>query len=92
MMRAEYDADADALYLHLTNANATRTIEIDGNTNVDLDADGGLIGIEVLDPDRLWPLPEIMKRWAIGPDDALMLMAYCPFRCVMALAAPLPTG
>ncbi len=80
-MRAEYDADADALYLYLTDAEVARTVEVGASTMVDLDASGSVVGIEVLDPDRLWPLPEILKRWEIAPDDALMLMTYCPFRC-----------
>lgn len=82
MIRQVYDAQADALYVHLRELAggefAARTAEIDESTMVDLDAGGNLLGIEVLSPDRTWPLAEILKRYEVSADDAALLMAYCP--------------
>jgi uncharacterized protein YuzE len=80
MMKQEHDA-AGTSYITLrpmSDGCVARTVEIDDDTNVDLDADGKLLGIEVLNTDRLWPLAEIVKRWDIDASDAAMLMAAYP--------------
>jgi len=73
-----YDADADALYIKLSSNPVVSTVEIAEDTNVDLAASGALIGIEVLNPDRPWPLHRILNRYAISDADAAMLMAAYP--------------
>ena len=76
----EHDFDADALYIRLTDGTVARTLEVDSDpcTMVDLDGDGNLIGIEVIDPDRPWPLWKIMKSYDFSDADAAMLMASYP--------------
>jgi uncharacterized protein YuzE len=82
MMRQKHDATG-ALYITLRPMSpgcVDRTIDIDQGTNVDLDAAGNLLGIEVLNTDRLWPLAEIIKRWDVDAGDAAMLLACYPCR------------
>ena len=74
----KYDAAADALYIKLSSNPVVTTAEIDEGTNVDLAASGALIGIEVLSPDRPWPLHRILGRYAISNEDAVMLMTAYP--------------
>lgn len=74
----KYDAAADALYIKLSSYPVVSTVEIDEDTNVDLAASGALIGIEVLAPDRPWPLHRILSRFAISNEDAAMLMTAYP--------------
>lgn len=59
-MRLDYDLDVHALYVAITNGPVARTVPIDESTSVDLDADGVLVGIEVLDYARPWPLEQII--------------------------------
>ena len=65
MIRQSYDLDADALYIRLTSRKVARTAEIDAGTLVNLDADGGIVGIEVLQLARKWPLDEILARFTV---------------------------
>jgi uncharacterized protein YuzE len=76
MIRQSYDLDADALYIKLTNRKVARTAEIDEGTLVNLDLDGGIVGIEVLQPARAWPLEEILARFSVSEDDSEQLRAY----------------
>ena len=61
-MRVTYDRSANAAYIYLvptvdegqiTKTYACDPIEIVGQINLDFDASGQLLGIEVLDADRL---------------------------------------
>jgi uncharacterized protein YuzE len=76
MIRQSYDLDADALYIRLTSRKVARTAEIDAGTLVNLDADSAIVGIEVLQPARKWPLDEILARFTVNEDDATQLRAY----------------
>lgn len=80
-VKLTHDATAGAMYIELVPRprDVARTVEIDDGTNVDLDADGRLLGIEVLNPRRNWPLYAILKRWDVSDDDAAMLMMGYPF-------------
>jgi uncharacterized protein YuzE len=82
-MKLNYDADARAMYIELADRSGgvARTVEIDDGTNADLDPEGSLLGIEVPDPGRHWPLAEILAQWNVSPVDAGILMAAypCPF-------------
>ena len=51
---------------------------MDAGTLVDLDAAGNVIGIEVINPDRPWPLEAILSRFAVSEEDAHELRAYFP--------------
>lgn len=65
MMRYRYDTDADALYVTWSDAIVDRTVLLpDCGILVDLDASGRLVGLEVLHPDRPWPVSAI--RDAVG--------------------------
>jgi uncharacterized protein YuzE len=82
MIRLEYDADADALYAYVRSADIHETIEIggDGGTMVDVDTAGHVVGIEVLNPGRLWPLAAILRRFGdLTDEDAATLIGACPF-------------
>lgn len=61
----EFDFNANALYLGLRDAEVPveRTIEVDTGTMVDLDEAGTVVGIEVLNPARQWPLRDIIDRF-----------------------------
>ena len=78
MILQSYDLDADALYIRLADHPVARTVQLDAGTLVDLDADGALVGIEVIQPQRAWPLDDILARFAVSEDDARGLRAYFP--------------
>lgn len=80
MLSTEYDREADALYLRLRAGMACRTQEVDPGTLVDLDEHGELLGIEVIRPSRAWPLEEVLSRYHVAADDALMLRSLDPWR------------
>lgn len=75
MIRQDYDADAGALYLKLADRKVTRTVEIDSGTLADLDSAGHLVGIEVIQPDRDWPLEEVLSRFGVSSEQAKELRA-----------------
>ena len=77
-MHQSYDATADALYVTLRDGKVASTRELDDSTMLDLDAAGNLLGIEVLNPGRSWPLTAILRQYEIDPDDAEMLAACYP--------------
>jgi uncharacterized protein YuzE len=76
MISQSYDLDAGALYIELADCQVTRTEQVDPGTLVDLDAEGNVIGIEVINPERLWPLAEILRRFTVGKEDMRELQAY----------------
>lgn len=78
MISQQYDLDAQALYIELADRKSAVSEEIDPGTLVDLDAQGHVIGIEVIHPNRPWPLDEILERYEIDPHDARELRAYFP--------------
>jgi uncharacterized protein YuzE len=78
MISQQIDYDAKALYIELADREVSRTEQIDPGTMVDLDENGQVIGIEVIHPDRPWPLDEILERFDIAPGDARELRAYFP--------------
>ena len=86
MIRQSYDLTANALYITVTDRNIARTAEVDTGTLVDLDATGSIVGIEVIAPERCWPLAEILDRFDVAAEDAEQLRAY--FRHPTQLAVP----
>lgn len=78
MISQTYDLDADALYIELYDRVVARTVQIDSGTLVDLDAAGMLLGIEVIHPQRRWPLGAIIERFGIDAEDARELNTYFP--------------
>jgi uncharacterized protein YuzE len=76
LIRQSYDLAANALYITVTDRQVTHTVEVDPGTLVDVDAAGSIVGIEVLNPDRCWPLNDILDRFSTGPEDAAQLKAF----------------
>jgi len=76
MISQAYDLDAQALYIKVSDHPVARTAEIDTGTLVDVDAAGDVVGIEVLNFARCWPLTEILDRFHVAPEDAAQLRAY----------------
>jgi uncharacterized protein YuzE len=70
-----YDADADALYITVRAGEVAATREVDERTFVDVDASDHVLGIEVLQPARDWPLDEVLERFVVGDTDAAMMKA-----------------
>jgi uncharacterized protein YuzE len=62
-MRLDYDLDAGALYVRLSAAEVAATVAVDDETLVDLDGDGSVVGIEVITPERVWSLQEILSHF-----------------------------
>lgn len=87
MISQTYDVDADALYIELDNRAVARTVQIDSGTLVDLDDAGHVLGIEVIHPQRRWPLSAIIERFGITAESARELNTYFP----MAVQASLPS-
>jgi len=79
-MRLKYDEMANALYIYLQDGvKPVGGEEVDPGTLVDLDEEGRVIGIEILNPGRVWPLDEIVDRYEIDLDDVLALRSLAPF-------------
>jgi uncharacterized protein YuzE len=76
MVRLEYDPEADEMYLGLLDASVTQSVQIDEGTLVDLDDEGSVVGIEIVHPDRQWPLATILERFTLGRPDADTLRAF----------------
>ncbi len=73
-MILKYSDTADALYIYLKpGVSPTHGEEIDHGTIVDLDDSGAVVGIEVLNPARDWPLETIAERYGLDMADHLQL-------------------
>ena len=60
-MKIEYDREVDALYIRLQEKHVSRTVEIVEGLNLDLDENGKLIGLEVLDATKRYPLTDVFN-------------------------------
>jgi uncharacterized protein YuzE len=78
MIKQSYDLDADALYIELADRTVVRTVEVDAGTLVNLDSVDCVVGIEVIQPQRAWPLEEILTRFHVSEGLAMELRAYFP--------------
>jgi uncharacterized protein YuzE len=74
-MQLIYDNDADALEITIGGGIVARTIQIDPGTLVDVDEHGNVVALEVLQPQRPWPLEEIFARFGFEDRDAQTLRA-----------------
>lgn len=72
-MTLEYDRDADALAITLAAGIVARTEEIDAGTLVDLDERGNVLAIEVIRPERPWPIDEIAARFGLSDEEVDVL-------------------
>jgi uncharacterized protein YuzE len=74
-MELIYDNDADALEIALVAGIVCRTVQIDAGTLVDLNEHGDVVALEVINPNRPWPLDEIFAQFAIDAGNAELLRA-----------------
>jgi uncharacterized protein YuzE len=58
-MKVFYDEAVDAAYLKLSDARPTAVIEIAEGINVDVTEEGGIVGIEILDVRRKFPVQSL---------------------------------
>ena len=68
-----YDNDSDALYIEIADSPVVKTQQFDEGTIVDLDVSDQVVGIEVLQPARDWPLEEIKASFHLGTDNTATL-------------------
>lgn len=73
-MFTSYDHDADALYIRLLEGRSVaRSEHIEAGTLVDLDEHGAVVGIEILQPGRPWPIDELARRYGLEDETRRML-------------------
>jgi uncharacterized protein YuzE len=90
-MRLNYDIGADALDVRFDEDGiVVRTERIDAGTFVDVDEHGSVLAIEVLGPERRWPLEEILERFDINDEDAELLRAVRGQTVRFSLSEPVP--
>ena len=74
-MKIYYDKEVDAAYLRLTDAPPTGVVEVSEGVNLDLTEDGKIVGIEILDASKNFPIqslftceyePKLMKTGLSG--------------------------
>ena len=58
-MKIHYDQDVDAAYLHLSDEVPSGVVEISEGVNLDLTEDGKIVGIEILDASKKFPLQSL---------------------------------
>ena len=76
-----YDLEANALYVGLASeGTVARTHTIDEGTMVDVDAQGTVVGIEVINPHREWPINQIKERFELPADQSRILELLVPPR------------
>ncbi len=96
MISQSCDRDAGALYIELAGLEVARTVQVDRGTLVDLGPAGAVVGIEVVQPERSWPLAEILGRLAVAQQDARELRAFFPYPAAIVppahLAARVPVA
>jgi uncharacterized protein YuzE len=78
MISQSYDVEANALYIKVSDEKVSSTAEVDNGTLVDLDAAGQVVGIEVIQPKRPWPLEEIIANFGLSSAVKRELRAYFP--------------
>jgi len=60
-MRIEFDQEADALYVQIHEAYVAHVKEIEEGIIVDFDKDRKIIGIEILDVTKRFPLTDLIN-------------------------------
>jgi len=60
-MRIEFDQEADALYVQIHEAYVAHVKEIEEGVIVDFDRDRKIIGIEILDVTKRFPLEDLVN-------------------------------
>ena len=60
-MKISYDKEVDAAYLKLSDGQPSGVIEISEGVNLDVTEDGKIIGIEILDATKKFPLETLFS-------------------------------
>jgi uncharacterized protein YuzE len=60
-MKIYYDKDVDAAYLKLSDEQPAGVVEISEGVNLDLTEDGKIVGIEILDAAKKFPLKSLFS-------------------------------
>jgi len=58
-MKVFYDKEVDAAYLRLSTERPAGVIEVAEGINVDVTESGGIVGIEILDAKKKFPLESL---------------------------------
>ena len=58
-MKIYYDQEVDAAYLRLSEETPTGVVEVSEGVNLDLSDDGKIVGIEILDVSKNFPLQSL---------------------------------
>jgi len=58
-MKIYYDKNIDAAYLKMSDDQATGVVEVSEGVNLDLTEDGKIVGIEILDAAKKFPLQSL---------------------------------
>lgn len=79
MISIVHDTVADALYIGVRKGTVSRTVELDNGTLVDVDAANAPVGIEVINPDRAWPLQQFLAAFKLTDDERKILEGLAPW-------------
>ena len=60
-MKITYDKEVDAAYLRLSDEKPTGVVEISEGVNLDVTEDGKIVGIEILDAAKKFPLQTLFS-------------------------------
>lgn len=60
-MKIFYDKATDAAYLKLSDEKPTGVVEVSEGVNLDLTEDGQIVGIEILDAAKKFPLQSLFS-------------------------------
>lgn len=60
-MRIEFDQEADALYVQIHEAYVAHIKEVEEGVIIDFDKDRKIIGIEILDVTKRFPLADLVN-------------------------------
>ena len=60
-MKIYYDKNVDAAYLKMSDEQATGVVEVSEGVNLDLTEDGKIVGIEILDATKKFPLQSLFS-------------------------------
>lgn len=58
-MKIYYDQEVDAAYLRLSEESPIGVVEVSEGVNLDLTQDGKIVGIEILDASKNFPLQSL---------------------------------
>lgn len=67
-MKITYDVWANAAYIELSDRDVARTVDVTDSVMIDLDEFDVAVGIELLDPETVPNLAEIMRHYHVPED------------------------